>query len=166
MVLQQPASTAVQSSRAGVLANLSIRSKTAIVGGTGVLGLLLVGGVYFFASNLQATRQHSADEVALIGQSEARALIEMLQARRSEKDFQIRRDLKYVKMQNEAAAQVTKEVDAMATRLAALGETELAKQSQAVREGLDTYIKTFAAAPPIAAPKRLAKRSAIFSFVV
>ena len=98
MVLQQPASTAVQSSRAGVLANLSIRSKTAIVGGTGVLGLLLVGGVYFFASNLQATRQHSADEVALIGQSEARALIEMLQARRSEKDFQIRRDLKYVKM--------------------------------------------------------------------
>ena len=51
-------------------------------------------------------------------------------------------------------------------RLAALGETELAKQSQAVREGLDTYIKTFAAAPPIAAPKRLAKRSAIFSFVV
>ena len=53
----------------------------------------------------------------------------MLQARRSEKDFQIRRDIKYVKMQNEAAAQATKEVDAMATRLAALGETELAKQS-------------------------------------
>src|SRR5262245_26325362 len=90
---------------AGLLANLTIRTKTAIVGGSGVLGLMLVGGVYFFASNLQAKRQHSADEVAAVGQLQARALIEMLQARRSEKDFLIRRDVKYVKLQNEAVGE-------------------------------------------------------------
>jgi len=83
--------------RASFLANLKISTKTAIVGGVGLLGLMLVGGVYFVATTLQSARQQLADEVASIGRLQSDVLNEMLQARRAEKDFLLRRDQKYVK---------------------------------------------------------------------
>ena len=111
-----------------LLANLTIRTKTAIVGGAGVFGLMLVGGVYFFASSLQSTRQHTADEVSAVGRLEAQGFIAMLQARRAEKDFLLRRDIKYVKMQSDAAGDAAKAIEAMSAHLTAIGETDLAQQ--------------------------------------
>ena len=138
------ASKTLSRPRFGLLANLTIRTKTAIVGGAGVFGLMLVGGVYFFASSLQSTRQHTADEVSAVGRLEAQGFIAMLQARRAEKDFLLRRDIKYVKMQSDAAGDAAKAIEAISAHLTAIGETDLAQQSQTVGAGLDSYTKTFA----------------------
>jgi methyl-accepting chemotaxis protein len=129
--------------RAGLLANLKISAKTAIIGGVGVLGLVLVGAVYFVASNVQAGRQRLADEVALIGKLQSSVLIDMLQARRSEKDFLIRRDEKYLKTQNKGVEDAIRNLAAMNERLAGIGRADLAKKAEEVRTGLDTYAKTF-----------------------
>ena len=130
--------------RAGFLANLKIGTKTAIVGGVGLLGLMLVGGVYFVATTAQSARQQLADKVASVGKLQSDVLNEMLQARRAEKDFLLRRDQKYVKAQNTSVDEAAKNIASMSTRLADIDRPDLAKQSQAVRDGLGTYAKTFA----------------------
>ena len=140
----QPLPSSDQPRRAGFLANLKISTKTAIVGGVGLLGLILVGGVYFVATAAQSARQNLADKVASIGKLQSDVLNEMLQARRSEKDFLLRRDQKYVKAQNTSVDEALKNIGSMSTRLADIDRPDLAKQSQAVRDGLGTYAKTFA----------------------
>ena len=74
-----------------------INTKIASVGAIGVLGLALIGGLYMSGSWTQARYQKSAEDASALATLTNKLSIQMLQARRAEKDFLLRRDDRYVK---------------------------------------------------------------------
>ena len=83
--------------------NLRIRlsHKIAAIGAIGVLGLAIVGGLYLFGSWTQARSQKNAEDASAIAMLTSKLSNQMLQARRAEKDFLLRRDDRYAKNHGE-----------------------------------------------------------------
>src|SRR3954463_4788023 len=105
--------------------NRKIGTKITVLAGIGIFGLCLVGGIYFFVATLQTAKQHLAAEISSIAKLESEALAEMLQARRAEKDFLLRRDEKYVKLQGSHVDAAVKHLDSMKQRLIGIERSEL-----------------------------------------
>ncbi len=120
-----------------------ISTKIAMVAALAVVGIVLVGTVYFVGASAQNAQQRIADDVAATSDLRADVFIAMLQARRAEKDFLLRRDESRLLPQSKFVAQAIKDTAAMKERLAALGQRELAAKADAVAAGLKVYAEDF-----------------------
>ena len=127
------------------LGTLRLTHKIIAIAGTGVLGLVLVGGLYLSGSWSQARFQKTADEASALADANDRLSIKMLEARRAEKDFLLRSDDKYAKAHGDIVKTIAESFDDIARRLAAAGQAELLNQTRAARDTYEQYVKHFGA---------------------
>ncbi len=80
--------------------NVRMAYKIGSLGAVGILGLLLVGAIYFVGSATQTRYQKLAAAASAVEATTNKLLIQLLQSRRHEKDFLLRKDDQYVKQQS------------------------------------------------------------------
>jgi methyl-accepting chemotaxis protein len=125
------------------LSDVRLPYKIGSLGAIGILGLLLVGAIYFVGSATQARHEKLSLAASALEARMKDLEIQLLESRRHEKDFLLRKDDKYVKAHDESDKAATQTIERMTQGLAAMGETQLASDINDVRGGLDVYSKNF-----------------------
>ena len=87
---------------ASVLGKLGVRHQIGLVGLVGVAGLMLVGAMYYFGTTRQSAARYTVEGGYRTLQTLDAVKIDLLEARRSEKDFLLRRKEEFTK-KHEAA---------------------------------------------------------------
>jgi methyl-accepting chemotaxis protein len=123
--------------------NLRLSHKIMSIGAVGVIGLAMVGGIYLIGNAAQERFRTAAAESRAINQQMDRIQVELLETRRAEKDFLLRKEDKYVKRHGELTKQVSDDF-AELQRQTRSG-SDLDQKGQAIRAGFETYVKHFAA---------------------
>ena len=126
------------------LSNVRVSYKVGSLGAVGILGLLVIGAIYYIGSANQSRFQTAAADARSLAATTSNLLIQLLEARRHEKDFLLRKDDRYVAAQAETTKAAAKSFGLMAGRLAAMGQAKLMNDVKAVQEGFDVYSKNFA----------------------
>src|SRR5262245_35759767 len=83
--------------------------KIAAIGGVGLLGVALVGGIYFIETHTQGKYMRAADQTNAMSSLNDALAVTMLESRRAEKDFLLRNDLKYADRVRELEKQVERD---------------------------------------------------------
>jgi methyl-accepting chemotaxis protein len=126
-------------------AKLRISHKIFAVGAIGIIGLMLVAGIYFWGMQSQARYQKTADEADAINAVMEKLALELLQLRRAEKDFLILDDEKYVNLHGELSKLATENLDLLKQKLGDGQLVELVRSADSIRTGFEEYTKHFAA---------------------
>src|SRR5215470_3008501 len=126
-----------------VLSSLRIVHKIIGISGAGVLGLLVVGGIYLSG---QASRDRYGDiahEMQAVAGLASKLHIELLESRRAEKDFLLRNDTKYTERYAELARTIGDDLSAIATSANAAGRADLSQSIALIRRGFYKYVDEF-----------------------
>jgi len=118
------------------LNNLRINLRMSLLAGLSVASIVILGCVYFIGDISMGRSFGTADEFSKLGHLANKVEIGALQMRRSEKDFLLRRDMKYVDKYGKAATSVVTALNQMAT-LPVAGS--VAKDIAAVRDGIKQH---------------------------
>jgi methyl-accepting chemotaxis protein len=119
--------------------------KIVAIGTVGVLGVMLIGAIYWLGTSSQTQFQASAERGAAISATANRMYAEMLLARRAEKDFQLRNDNKYAEHQAESAKRIGAQLAELKQRLGTSELAALLPKVEATRSGFEIYLKNFQA---------------------
>jgi methyl-accepting chemotaxis protein len=111
----------------------------------GILGLLLVGAIYFIGSESQSRYQKLSVDASAVETTTKDLLIQLLELRRHEKDFLLRKDDQFAKSHAETAKSTVETFDLLKQRLAAIDQNQLVSDAKAIQEGFDVYAKSFSA---------------------
>ena len=103
--------------------------KIAAIGGVGLLGVALVGGIYFLETHTQSKYMLAADQTNAMSSLNDALAVTMLESRRAEKDFLLRNDLKYADRVRELETQVERDLAKLRTQSDEAGLTDLSKLS-------------------------------------
>ena len=125
----------------GILSNLSIRTKIMSVVALGVLGLAASAGITFWSKATERQIQVVMDDAERATARLYRLDIALLEARRHEKDFLLRRQDQYVERQSKAVAEagaILRELDGQ------LAATDLAARLGRIGAELGGYGRAFA----------------------
>jgi methyl-accepting chemotaxis protein len=118
--------------------------KIAAIGGIGLLGVALIGGIYFLETHTQSKYMLAADQTNAMSSLNDGLAVTMLESRRSEKDFLLRSDPKYADRVRELEAQVERDLARLRTQSDEAGLTDLTKQIDVARDGYKKYVAHFA----------------------
>jgi methyl-accepting chemotaxis protein len=127
------------------LSNVRMSFRIGALGAVGILGLILVGVIYFIGSESQSRYQTVSDAASAVGATTKNLLIQLLELRRHEKDFLLRKDDQYAKSHAEAAKAAAGTFDLLKQKLAAMEQKELVSGVETLRAGFDVYGKSFLA---------------------
>jgi methyl-accepting chemotaxis protein len=125
------------------LSNIRLPYKIGSLGAVGILGLLLVGSIYFIGSASQSRHERIAFAASTLEATMKDLKIELLESRRDEKDFLLRKDDKYVRSHDQSSRAAARTFETIAREMTAMGETELSSDANAVRGGFEIYSKNF-----------------------
>jgi methyl-accepting chemotaxis protein len=119
--------------------------KIAAIGAIGVLGVLVLGAIYHVGSANQDRYRLTAEQAQAI-LAEANALqIQLLQARRAEKDFLLRAELKYAARHAELDSAIRTNVAQLRKQAETAGLPDLARRIDLIGAGLAKYRTHFVA---------------------
>ena len=124
--------------------SVRLTHKIAAIGVVGLMGLVAFGSIYMFGNWSQDASRSIADNARKMSDLNRKLALDMLEARRAEKDFQLRRDQSYAKRHAELTATVMADFDQL-RHFARLDFPALADKVEGVRKGFDGYVKEFAA---------------------
>ena len=117
-----------------LFAHIGIRHQIDLVGLLGVLGLLFVGGLcYYGGHELAASNQRLERSNAILSLLD-RIKIDLLEARRSEKDFLLRRNRDYAKKQADALDHFKNDHTSLSNLMGDASGSPIAKMAVAVAE--------------------------------
>jgi methyl-accepting chemotaxis protein len=102
--------------------NVRVSYKIAALGAAGILGLLLIGIIFHFGAASQSHFQKLADDALAVRSTTRTLLIELLQLRRNEKDFLLRKDDKYTRTHAENTAAAVGMFDQLKLQVVALDQ--------------------------------------------
>jgi methyl-accepting chemotaxis protein len=105
--------------------------------------LIVLTMIYLEQTNQQAALQHLADETTRAEQSIAMVHMDLLEARRAEKDFLLREDLKYATRHSEISTKMVKHQAELQQHLRPIGLVRQEAQSRALGAGYERYRATF-----------------------
>jgi methyl-accepting chemotaxis protein len=125
------------------LSDIRLAYKVGSLGAVGVLGLLLVGSIYFIGSAWQSHYEKISSAASALEGTMKDLEIALLQSRRNEKDFLLRKDDKYVRAHETSSKTVIATFDIMSRALATMGEAELSSEVNTLHGGFDAYSKNF-----------------------
>ena len=115
--------------------NLTIKQKLFGLGGIVVLAFAIFALVYLYATGLRAEAAAEAERDMTIQIAAAKAKIAMLESRRNEKDFLLRKDTKYVGKHAESMADLYQQIKTMQDNIkSAEGIEAVTDLGQRVRE--------------------------------
>jgi methyl-accepting chemotaxis protein len=122
---------------------IMLTHKIAAIGGVGLLGVSLVGGIYFGETHIQSKYLQAADQTSAMAALSDGLAIKMLESRRAEKDFLLRSDLKYAERVRDLAGQVARDFEKLRTQSEEAGLNDLSRQVETARDGFKTYVSHF-----------------------
>src|SRR5450631_3906421 len=111
----------------------------------GLVGLLAFGAIYEVGSWSQDGSRAIAGNARTISDLNKRLSTEMLEARRAEKDFQLRRDLSYSKRHAELSAAVDHDVEQLKTLVRSGGFNDISGKIDTAHNGFKNYVNEFGA---------------------
>ncbi|MCW8914755.1 MAG: methyl-accepting chemotaxis protein [Magnetovibrio sp.] len=124
----------------GILKSIKISVQTALIGLVALVGFVIVGGIYVINSSvqheLQATQLHETKGVSYVNAIK----IGFLQERRNEKDFLLRKLMKYADRHQKTADEVMPYFDKLKTIHQEPDEQQLVTEMQ---EGFTAYVESF-----------------------
>jgi methyl-accepting chemotaxis protein len=123
---------------------LRLTHKIAAIGFIGVIGLAAVGLIYQQGMWAQdGVRKVAEDARAILGLTK-RISIEMLQARRDEKNFLLRKQESYVKHHAQLSGAIGRDFDELKAMVKSAGYSALADQISVLHDGFENYANEFA----------------------
>jgi methyl-accepting chemotaxis protein len=127
------------------MAGLSLRltHKIMAIGLIGLLGLVAFGLINYLGNSSEDVSRLAAEDARKISGLNQKLAIDLLEVRRSEKDFLIRRDQAYSKRHAEKAAAIARELDQLRALTRSNGDHALAGKVEQVAAGFDNYTKEF-----------------------
>ncbi|KRQ17183.1 methyl-accepting chemotaxis protein [Bradyrhizobium manausense] len=128
------------------LFSLRLTHKITAIGVIGVVGVVLIGGIHLYGERAMGISRDAAEKARAVFELNGRIAVELLEARRAEKDFLLRSDPARAQRQVEISRQVAPDIETLRGRIAALGKPELAQKVDAMNASLKTYQAHFAAA--------------------
>lgn len=127
------------------LFSLRLSHKILMIGVIGLLGLAVFGGIYLTGAASQEEARKVAEEAQLMSNLNEKLARDMLDARRAEKDFLLRRDEVSMKRHAAVSATITAGMDRLRTMIRAGGFSGLSDKIDNLAKGFDEYQKQFAA---------------------
>ncbi|WP_028134920.1 methyl-accepting chemotaxis protein [Bradyrhizobium japonicum] len=129
------------------MSGISIRltHKVMAIGLFGLVGLVAFGAIYEIGSLSQDTSRDAAEDARRMSDLNQRVSQQMLEARRAEKDFQLRRDQAYTKRHAELASEIVRNLDSLGNATRAAGYADIGEKVSQARAGFERYVKEFAA---------------------
>ncbi|TQF36262.1 chemotaxis protein [Bradyrhizobium sp. UNPF46] len=129
------------------MSGISIRltHKVMAIGLFGLVGLVAFGSIYQIGSLSQDTSRDIAEEARRMSDLNQRVSQQMLEARRAEKDFQLRRDQAYTKRHAELASDIVRNLDGLGSATRAAAYAGIGEKVSQVRAGFERYAKEFTA---------------------
>lgn len=123
---------------------MNLKTRIFILAPIAIIGMLLVGATFFIGEEI--VNKHRAELVQYQVTSDVQSNIEylFLQARRSEKDFLLRNDEKYVARHNEISEQISAEIEKLASLIQTNFPDAVEENINAVASGFNTYTTSFA----------------------
>jgi methyl-accepting chemotaxis protein len=144
MACVSPVTPPARRSRVRLFADRGIKTRTSAIAAVGIVGLMLVAGVSMWSAAVQEAQQRMADAAVDVSLMSHRVQIELLQARRAEKDFMLRKEESYAQRNVEFTAAAARSLDGLGVRLRAIAAADLALRVDTVRDGLERYRQSFA----------------------
>ncbi|MET4068808.1 methyl-accepting chemotaxis protein [Bradyrhizobium sp. S3.2.6] len=137
------------------MSGLSIRltHKVMAIGLFGLVGLVAFGAIYEIGSLSQDASREIANRARAIADLNKQLSIEMLEARRNEKNFQQRRNESYGKSHAELIGPINRDFDEVEQLMSAGGMGALSEKTKQAQEGFKRYTADFNAL--VAAETRL-----------
>jgi methyl-accepting chemotaxis protein len=125
--------------------HLRLTHKIMAIGIVGLVGLLAFGAIYQIGSWSQDASRAVAGNARTISDLNKQLSIEMLEARRAEKDFQLRRDETYSKRHAELSAAVERDFQQLKTFVRSSGINDISEKIGVAHDGFNNYLKHFGA---------------------
>ncbi|WP_298240005.1 methyl-accepting chemotaxis protein [uncultured Bradyrhizobium sp.] len=125
--------------------SLRLTHKVMAIGLFGLIGLVAFGSIYQIGSLSQDTSRDAAENARKMSDLNQRASQQLLEARRAEKDFQLRRDQSYAKRHGELASDIVGNLDRLGSAARAAGYATIGEKTSQARAGFDRYVSEFAA---------------------
>jgi methyl-accepting chemotaxis protein len=123
---------------------LRLTHKIAAIGCVGVIGLAAVGVIYQQGTWAQDGARKVAEDARAISGLTKRISIEMLEARREEKNFLLRKQDSYVKHHAQLSGAIGRDFDDLKTMVRAAGYTDLSDKIGVIHDGFESYGNDFA----------------------
>ena len=127
------------------LFKLRLTHKITAIGAIGVIGVVLIGGIHLYGEQAMAVFRDAADNARNIAELNRKIEVELLEARRAEKDFLLRNDAKKAETQVAISKGVATDIDDLHGRIVAVGQPDLARAVTAMRDSLKKYQASFTA---------------------
>jgi methyl-accepting chemotaxis protein len=127
------------------LLSLRLTHKITAIGVIGVVGVVMIGGIHLYGERAMGVYRDAAENARTIFELNNMIAIELLEARRAEKDFLLRSDPARAQRQAEISKQVALDSEKLRGKIVALGKLELVQKIDAMNASLKTYQARFAA---------------------
>jgi len=124
--------------------SIRLTHKILAIGVVGLIGLLAFGAIYQIGSWSQDTSRAVAADGRTVSDQNMRLSIKMLEARRAEKDFQLRRDETYSKRHSELSAAIDGDLERLKATARSTGFNDILARIEVVQRGFSNYVKNFA----------------------
>ena len=118
--------------------------KIAAIGCVGVIGLAAVGVIYQHGTWSQDSARKMAEHARAISSLTKKISIEMLEARRDEKNFLLRKQDSYVKHHAQLSGAIGRDFDDLKTMVRAAGYADLSEKIGVIHDGFESYGNDFA----------------------
>src|SRR4051812_49356018 len=125
--------------------SLRLTPKIMAIGLVGLTGLLAFGAIYQAGSWSQDASRGVANNARAISDLNKQLSIEMLEARRNEKNFQQRRNESYAKAHAELRGRIERDFDSLQGLMRSSSMSVLRDKIKAARDGFKSYGVDFAA---------------------
>jgi methyl-accepting chemotaxis protein len=123
---------------------LRLTHKIAAIGFVGVVGLAAVGLIYEQGTRSQDGARKVAENARAISGLTRRISIEMLEARREEKDFLLRKQQSYVTQHGQLSGAIGRDFDELKLMVKSGGYGALADRIEVIHDGFESYANDFA----------------------
>jgi methyl-accepting chemotaxis protein len=123
---------------------LRLTHKIAAIGFVGVVGLAAVGLIYQEGTWAQDAARKVAEDARAISNLTRKLSIEMLEARRDEKNFLLRKQESYVRHHAQLSGAIGRDFDELKAMVKSAGYSGLVDQIGAIRDAFENYANDFA----------------------
>jgi methyl-accepting chemotaxis protein len=123
---------------------LRLIHKVAAIGCIGVIGLAAVGVIYQQGTWSQDNARKVAEDTRAISALTKQISIEMLEARRDEKNFLLRKQDSYVKHHAQLSGAIGRDFDDLKMMVKAAGYADLSEKIGVIHDGFESYGNDFA----------------------
>ena len=125
--------------------SIRLTHKIMAIGLVGLIGLLALGAIYQVGAWSQDASRAIAGEGRAISDLNRKLSIGMLEARRAEKDFQLRRDEAYSKRHSELSAAIERDMERLKSSARSSGFADIVGKVELMQRGFADYAKNFTA---------------------